>query len=95
MQMFVNAKRAEPTIYDMSATAIRDERAFETTMNALIIYDDNAIAAKTKAMLDRAACRAEEALLWSIKPWNFDLLLWPPTSDAAFEDRYRSWGIND
>jgi len=70
----------------VSATAIRDGQVLETTMNAVIIYDDSAIAAKANAMLDRAARRADEALLWSVKPWKFDLLLRPPTADAALED---------
>jgi hypothetical protein len=55
-------------------------------MNAIIVYDDNAIAAKAHKMLDRAARRADEALLWKVTPWRFDMLLWPATADVAFTD---------
>lgn len=55
-------------------------------MNAVIVYDENAIAAQANAMLDRAAHRADEALLWNVKPWRFDMLLWPATADEAFGD---------
>ena len=55
-------------------------------MNAVIIYDDNAIAAKANAMLDRVAHRADRTLLWSVKPWRFNMLHGPPSADAAFDD---------
>lgn len=55
-------------------------------MNAVILYDDNGMAAKARAMLDRAARRADEALLWNVKPWRCDMLQWPGTADLAFED---------
>lgn len=55
-------------------------------MNAVILYDDNVIALKAKAMLDRAAWRADEALLWNVKPWRSELLWWPPTAAAALDD---------
>lgn len=55
-------------------------------MNAVIVYDDNTIAAKAKAMLDRAAWRADEALCWNVKPWKFEMLLWSPTAAAVLDD---------
>lgn len=70
----------------IKVTAIRDKDAGEAIMNAVIVYDDNAIAAKAKAMLDRAAWRADEALLWSVKPWKFEMLLWPPTAATVLDD---------
>ena len=55
-------------------------------MNAVILYDDNGMAAKASALLDRAARRADEALLWNVKPWRCDMLRWAGTADLAFED---------
>lgn len=62
------------------------ETGREAIMNAMIVYDDRMIAVKAKAMLDRAAQRADEALFWSVKPWRVDMLLWPTTAGAAFAD---------
>ena len=46
----------------MSAMAMPEEQAFETTMNAVIVYDDVAFASKAQAMLRQAAHRADAAL---------------------------------
>lgn len=70
----------------MSATAIRDDQVVETTMNAIILYDEVGSAANANAMLAQAAIRADEALRWAVKPWRFDLLMQPVTTDAAFKD---------
>ena len=55
-------------------------------MNAVIVYDDNGIAARAHAMLERAAHRADEALLWNVKPWRLDMLRWPTVAEVAFND---------
>jgi hypothetical protein len=67
----------------MSVAAIRDEAAFEATLNAVIIYDDRDVAAKAKAALERAVERADRALRWSVELWRLDMLNLPPTADAA------------
>ena len=43
----------------MSATATGDEHVFEVPMKALIIYGEIALATQAKAMLERAAQRAD------------------------------------
>ncbi len=55
-------------------------------MNAIIIYDDLACAAKVNAMLARAAGRAEETAHWNVKPWRLDLLDRPPTVGESRRD---------
>ena len=70
----------------VSATPVRDENAVEATMNAVIIYDDLACAAKAKVMLEGAAHRADATLLWIVKPWRLDMLMRPNTADAALTD---------
>lgn len=62
------------------------EEVVEATMKALIIYDETALASKAQAMLGRAAHRADEALLWTVKPWRLDLLILPLTADEALKD---------
>ena len=70
----------------MSATTIRDDSAFEATMNAVIIYDRFDFAAKAKAMLERAAHGMGEAAHWSVKPWRVDMLKLPPAAEAALAE---------
>ncbi len=70
----------------VSVNAIRDEKAVETTMNAVIIYDDFAGAAKAKVMLECAAHRADAALRWTVKPWRLDMLMPSLSGDAALAD---------
>jgi hypothetical protein len=41
----------------------------EPTMKALVIYDDISRAANTKAVLHRAARRADVTVKWDINPW--------------------------
>jgi hypothetical protein len=55
-------------------------------MNAVIIYDDFACAAKAKVMLERVAHRADAALLWTVKPWRLDMLMPSLQADAALTD---------
>ncbi len=71
---------------DMSAMAIPGEQVLEATMNAVIIYDDLDFASKAQALLGCAAHRADEALLWTVKPWRLDLLILPLTADEALKD---------
>jgi len=70
----------------MSATTIRDNNAFEATMNAVIIYDRFDFAAKAKAMLERAAHGTGEAMHWSVKPWRVGMLKLPPAAEAALAE---------
>ena len=55
-------------------------------MNAVILYDDFALALKAKAMLERAAQHAAEATLWSVKPWRANLLTLTGLANAALSD---------
>jgi hypothetical protein len=70
----------------MNTTAILDKPIFGAVMNAAIIYDDFAGAAKANAVLERASYRAGEAALWSVKPWRLDLLSLPSTAAEALRD---------
>src|SRR5919108_309314 len=70
----------------MSATASRDNRDFEVTMNAVIIYDEFDLAANSHGVLRKAANRADDASLWSIKPWRLDMLIRRATE---------GWGIGE
>jgi hypothetical protein len=70
----------------MNANALPDRIVFEAIMNAVIIYDDFACAAKAKAMFERAAHRADEVLRWTVKPWRFDMLMPSLSADAALAD---------
>jgi hypothetical protein len=70
----------------MSVTAQSNEEMFETTMNALIIYDKVGFAANANAMLEGAAHRADETMHWKVKPWRADVLELAPAADAALAD---------
>ena len=70
----------------MSAATIRDNNAFEATINAVIIYDRFEFAAKAKAMLERAVHGTGEATHWSIKPWRVDMLKLRPAAEAAMAE---------
>jgi hypothetical protein len=76
----------EPMDVDLLWTMEQDELAFEATMNAVIIYDDLDIAAKAQAALERAAHRADEALLWTVELLRLDMLILPPTAEAALRE---------
>ena len=52
---YLHSLEVKRKVKRMSATTIRDNHAFEATMNAVIIYDRFDFAAKAKAMLERAA----------------------------------------
>ena len=70
----------------MSATIIRDNNAFEASMNAVIIYDRFDFATKAKAMLEHAAHETGQATHWSIKPWRVDMLKLPPAAEVAMAE---------
>lgn len=55
-------------------------------MDAVIIYDDRALAAKANGMLTSAVHHAGEAWQWSVKPWRLDLLMLPSAADEALQD---------
>jgi hypothetical protein len=58
----------------------------DTSMIALIIYDDFAFAAKANAALQRAAHQADTIVEWSVKPWRMDALRLPPAADEALTE---------
>ena len=55
-------------------------------MKAAIIYDDLKCASMANAMLERASYRADEVVLWNVKPWRLDLLILPPSRAEALKD---------
>jgi hypothetical protein len=63
-----------------------ETRVSKTTMNAVIIYDDSAIAAMAGAKLEKSAWRVNAVVRWSIKPWRLDALMLPPIADRASND---------
>lgn len=62
----------------MNAVVTRnDNRAADTILRAVIIYDDFDSAARATMLLERVALRADEAIKWDIKPWRFEVLKQP------------------
>jgi hypothetical protein len=57
-----------------------------STMKALIIYDDVTRAANTNAVLHRVAHRADMAVKWDIRPWRLNMLKLPATAGLALRD---------
>ena len=55
-------------------------------MKALIIYENLASAAKVSSVLQRAAHRADASVQWIIRPWQMDLLKFPPSAEEALAD---------
>ena len=55
-------------------------------MKALIIYGELALATQAKAMLERAAQRADATTRWDVKPWRVDLLTPQGMGNAALKD---------
>jgi hypothetical protein len=70
----------------MNAIITHEERLFEMTLKAAVIYDDFDFAARAAALLDRAAFRADEAMKCDIKPWRFDMLKPSSLADAALSE---------
>jgi hypothetical protein len=50
----------------MNAIVAREKRWLELTLKAAVIYDDFDFAARTAALLERAAIRSDEALQWHV-----------------------------
>ncbi len=70
----------------MSATTIRAEQVIETTVNAIIIYDDIELATKANAISGRAMQHADTTAQWQVKPWRVNLLTLTGLADAALND---------
>src|SRR6267378_5802818 len=58
----------------------------DSTMKALIIYDDFDSAAKANTTLQHSAHKADFTVQWNIRPWRVDLLKFPPTADEALTE---------
>ncbi len=70
----------------MPVIAMRDKKAFDATMIAVIIYDKYDFATKANAMLERAAQRTGETEHWRVKPWRADILKLPPAAEEALAE---------
>ena len=70
----------------MNAIATQEKSWFEMTLKAAVIYDDFDFAARSAALLERAAIRADEAMKWDIKPWRFDVLKQSSLAAAALDE---------
>lgn len=70
----------------MNAVVAREKQLLEPTLKAAIIYDDFDFAARTAALLERAAMRSDEAIEWDVKPWRLDLLKPSSLADAALAE---------
>jgi hypothetical protein len=55
-------------------------------MNALIIYDSFAAAAKANATLKHSTDNLAFDVQWNIKPWRVDMLKFPPTAEEALTE---------
>jgi hypothetical protein len=67
----------------MNAIAMQEERLFEMTLKAAVIYDDFDFAARAAALLERVAIHADEAMKWDVKPWRLDVLKSSSLANAA------------
>jgi hypothetical protein len=67
----------------MNAIATKEERLFEMTLKAAVIYDDFDFATRAAALLERVAIRADEAMKWDVKPWRLDVLKTSSLANAA------------
>ena len=70
----------------MSAIVASRKELIELTLKAAVIYDDFDFAARTAALLERAAVRSNEAMIWDVKPWRLDLLKPSTLATAALEE---------
>jgi len=67
----------------MNGIATKDERFFDMTLKATVIYDDFDFATRATGLLERAARRAREAVKWNVKPWRLDALKQPSLAEVA------------
>jgi hypothetical protein len=67
----------------MNAIVSRNERLFEMTLKATVIYDNFDFATRAAALLERVALRVHEAMNWDVKPWRLDVLRQPSLAEAA------------
>jgi hypothetical protein len=70
----------------MNATVIRNERLFEMTLKAIVIYDNFDFATRAAALLERVALRVHEAMKWDVKPWRLDVLRQPSLAETALAE---------
>jgi hypothetical protein len=70
----------------MNVVVAREKPWSEPTLEAAIIYDDFDFAARTAALLERAAIRSDEAMEWDVKPWRLDLLKLSSLAEAALAE---------
>jgi hypothetical protein len=70
----------------MSAMVAGKKELIELTLKAAVIYDDFDFAARTAALLERAAIRSAEAMKWDVKPWRLDLLKPSSLAEAALDE---------
>ena len=73
----------KPETKRMNSAAIRDEKAFEAALNAVLIYDDFMVAAKANGALKRSAHRSDGAMHWNVKLWRLDMLKLSPMAAEA------------
>jgi len=67
----------------MQAADTRANDLREPKLKAAIIYDDFDFAARTVALLERAAARSDEVIQWDVKPWRLDFLKPSLLAEAA------------
>jgi hypothetical protein len=70
----------------MNAIVARKKELIELTLKGAVIYDDFDFAARTAALLERAAIRSDEAMKWDVQPWRLDLLKPSSLAAAALEE---------
>ena len=64
----------------------RENSAFDTIINAVIVYDDVEFAAQANAMLERAVRWPGETIRWNVKPWRIDILKLEPSAEAGLAE---------
>jgi hypothetical protein len=70
----------------MHAVVAREKSLLAPTLKAAVIYDDFDFAARTAALLERAAIRSDEVMQWDVKPWRLDLLKPSALAEAALAE---------
>jgi hypothetical protein len=58
----------------------------DSTMKALVIYDDFVCAEKANAALQHSAQNANVRVQWNIRPWRVDMLKFPPTAEEVLAE---------